>query len=76
MTLKELYNKAKSQPKPETPAVAFVKEVAAVTKRSEFAVRRWLADEDLQTSCEPDPLTKDVLAKHFGTTVSELFPPR
>lgn len=72
MTLKEIYAKAKNQPKPDTPANAFVKEVAEVTKKSEIAVRRWLSDGD--SSCVPDMLTREVLAKHFGTTPSELFP--
>lgn len=70
MTLKELYAKAKEQPKPDTPALAFVREIAAVTKKSEIAVRRWLSD----SSVEPDLLTKEVLARHFGTTIEELFP--
>lgn len=68
MTLRELYEQAKSQPKPETPAASFVREVAEVTKKGELAVRRWL------TGVEPDALTKDVLARHFGTTADELFP--
>lgn len=68
MTLKDLYDQAKSQPKPETPAVAFVREVAAVTKKSELTVRRWL------TGVEPDALTQEVLAAHFGTTPDQLFP--
>ena len=72
MTLKELYNRAKEQPKPDTPANAFIREVAAVTKKSEIAVRRWLADGT--TSCVPDALTQEVLANHFNTTASELFP--
>lgn len=75
MTLKELYTKAKSAErpkKPDTPAVAFIKEVAQVTKKSEIAVRRWLADGN--TSCVPDALTQEVLANHFKTTASELFP--
>lgn len=70
MTLKELYAKAKEQPKPDTPANAFIKEVASVTKKSEIAVRRWLSEGGV----EPDALTKDVLARHFGTTTQELFP--
>lgn len=69
MTLKELYNKAKGQPKPDTPANAFVREVAAVTKKSEIAVRRWLSGE-----ATPDLLTQEVLARHFGTTPGILFP--
>lgn len=69
MTLKELYNKAKEQPRPDTPANAFVREVAAVTKKSEIAVRRWLSGES-----QPDALTQEVLALHFGTTPDILFP--
>lgn len=65
MTLRELYNEAKKEP---TPAVAFIQEVMAVTKKTEITVRRWLAGE-----VQPDALTKDVLAKHFGTTPEELF---
>lgn len=75
MTLKEMYAQAKSAErpkKPDTPAAAFIKEVAAVTKKSEIAVRRWLADGS--TACVPDALTQDVLAKHFNTIASELFP--
>lgn len=75
MTLKEMYAKAKSAErpkKPDTPAVAFIKEVAQVAKKSEIAVRRWLADGN--SSCVPDALTQDVLAKHFKTTPQDLFP--
>ena len=72
MTLKELYENAKLQPKPDTPAVAFVREVATVTKKSEIAVRRWLSDVGVL----PDELTQDVLARHFNTTPEELFPTR
>ena len=52
-----------------TPAAAFVQEIANVSKKSEIAVRRWLSGK-----IEPDALTQDVLAKHFGTTVEDLFP--
>jgi len=69
MTLKELYNKAKEQPRPDTPANVFVRKVAAVTKKSEIAVRRWLSGES-----QPDALTQEVLAKHFGATPEALFP--
>ncbi len=75
MTLKEMYSKAKRSQKPkkpDTPAAAFIKQVAAVTKKSEIAVRRWLSDGD--TACAPDALTQEVLAKHFDTTPEELFP--
>lgn len=69
MTLKELYASAKLQPKPETPAVSFVKEVASVTKKSEIAVRRWISGEVI-----PDALTRSVLAKHFKCNPDDLFP--
>lgn len=73
MTLKEMYATAKQSQKPkkpDTPAAAFIKEVASVTKKSEIAVRRWLSDGGVR----PDELTQDVLAKHFNTTPEALFP--
>lgn len=72
MTLKELYNRAKEQLKPDNPANAFIREVATVTKKSEIAVRRWLSNSD--SSVEPDLLTKEVLVCLFNTTIEELFP--
>lgn len=65
MTLKELYLEARKKP---TPAVAFIKEVMAVTHKSEISVRRWLSGEVM-----PDELTCAVLAQHFGCTPEELF---
>lgn len=72
MTLKAIYESVKANERPITPANAFVKELAEVTKKSEVAVRRWLSDG--KNSTMPDALTQDILAKHFGTTVDELFP--
>ena len=72
MTLKELYNQAKSAPKPDTPANALIKQIAEITKKSEIAVRRWVTDSD--SACSPDALTQEVLARHFNTTPAELFP--
>lgn len=71
MTLTERYEQAKSQRQPRavTPALAFVQQVAEVTKKSEIAVRRWLSG-----ASQPDALTQDVLARHFSTTPEELFP--
>ena len=66
MTLTQMYEKAKSQ---STPAAAFIKEVAEVTKKSEIAVRRWIAGD-----ATPDALTQEVLANHFNTTPENLFP--
>ncbi len=69
MTFKELYANAKRQPKPDTPANAFVREIAEVTKKSEVAVRKWLYGD-----ATPDALTQATLASHFNTTPEELFP--
>lgn len=69
MTLTEMYKKAKAQEKVKSPALAFVKEVMDVTKKSEVSVRRWIAG-----TVVPDELTQDVLARHFGTTADKLFP--
>ncbi|MDE6236016.1 MAG: hypothetical protein K2M56_09730 [Muribaculaceae bacterium] len=71
MTLLDRYQNAKNQARPLSPAAAFIREVAEVTKKSEIAIRRWLSGE-----CEPDELTKTVLAQHFNTTPEELFPKR
>lgn len=69
MTFAELYQQAKEMERPVTPATAFVREIADLTKKSEPAVRRWLSGDS-----EPDALTQDVLAKHFNTTPQQLFP--
>lgn len=69
MSLKDLYIRAKRQPKPATPAISFIREVSAVTKKSEITVRKWLGGEAV-----PDELTQKTLAEHFGTTPEELFP--
>lgn len=71
MTLLDRYQNAKNQARPLSPAAAFIREVAEVTKKSEIAIRRWLSGE-----CEPDELTKTVLAQHFNSTPEELFPKR
>lgn len=66
MTLKELYLQKKKQ---TAPARAFVREVAAVAKKTEPAVYRWINGDAV-----PDALTQQVLADHLGTTPEELFP--
>lgn len=66
MTLKELYLKRKEQP---VPGIAFIREVAAVTKKNEASVYRWISG-----STVPDALTQQVLADHFNSTPEELFP--
>lgn len=65
MTLKNLYEECKAKP---TPAQAWVREVAGVTKKTEMTVRLWLIGKQ-----KPDQLTQEVLAKHFKTTKEELF---
>lgn len=72
MTFKEIYAQIKQQPRPEAPGTVFVREIAAVTKKSELTVRRWLSDTD--TASVPDALTQEVLARHLNTTPEELFP--
>ena len=42
----------------------------AVTLRKELTVRLWMTGK-----CQPDALTKQVLAEHFGTEPDVLFPP-
>lgn len=69
MTLAERYQEAKNKERPLTPAVAFIREVADVTKKSDIAVRRWISGEVI-----PDALTKEVLAKHFKCRPEDLFP--
>lgn len=66
MTLREMYDKARKSP---TPAVAFIAEVAEITKKSEITVRRWLSGEVV-----PDALTRAVLADHFKCKAEDLFP--
>lgn len=68
MTLKELYQ----QQKASDPGQKFVHDLMDLTKKSEPAVRRWLTQGP--SSCAPDALTQEVLAKHFNTTPEELFP--
>lgn len=69
MTLAERYREAKNKERPLTPAVAFIREVADVTKKSDIAVRRWISGEVI-----PDALTQEVLANHFKCQPEELFP--
>lgn len=68
MTLKELYQ----QQKASDPGQKFVRDLMDITKKSEATVRRWLSHGP--SSCAPDALTQEVLAKHFDTTPEELFP--
>lgn len=65
-TFKQLYNEEKSK---DTPAQAFIANVAKLTCRSKVTVKMWLAG--MQT---PDELTTIVIAKHFGCKAETLFP--
>ena len=65
-TFMEIYRLEKSKP---TPAQAFIKRMASLTKKSESTVRQWVL------GCfDPDDLTKDVIAKELGIDSSVLFP--
>lgn len=68
MTLTEMYELKLKERQP-SPAITFLREVASLTHKGELAVRRWIKGETT-----PDPLTQEVLAKHFNTTPEELFP--
>lgn len=62
-----MYREARELPSPHQ---ALVQEVMAVTRRKELTVRLWMTGK-----CQPDALTKQVLAEHFGTEPDVLFPP-
>lgn len=66
MTLREMYDEVRKGP---TPGQAFIREVMAVTQKTEITVRRWIAGEVV-----PDALTRSVLAKHFKCDPADLFP--
>lgn len=65
-TFHDLYEAAKSRPH---PCQQFVAEVATLTCKSQYTVRKWLTG--VQT---PDELTQQTIAKHFGCKAAELFP--
>ncbi|HAB41852.1 MAG TPA: hypothetical protein DCE24_08355 [Porphyromonadaceae bacterium] len=66
MTLKELYLRQKNK---TAPGLAFIREVAMVTKKSEVTVRKWLGGDAV-----PDGLTQKTLADYFGFSPEDLFP--
>lgn len=66
-SLTTMYREARELPSPHQ---ALVQEVMAVTRRKELTVRLWMTGK-----CQPDALTKQVLAEHFGTEPDVLFPP-
>lgn len=66
-SLTTMYREARELPSPHQ---ALVQEVMEVTRRKELTVRLWMTGK-----CQPDALTKQVLAEHFGTEPDVLFPP-
>ena len=66
MTFKEVYD---SLPKVTTPKMEFVAHIAAITFKSENAVRMWLAGVR-----QPDALTQKVIEQDLGIPASSLFP--
>lgn len=67
-TLLEIYKERKVL---QSPAMNFVNELSAVTTRSVTTVQGWLTGK-----YRPDINTQRVLARHFKTEVSILFPPK
>ena len=65
-TLKRLYLREKNKP---THAKTFIKELAKVTIKSEWAVRKWISGE-----IEPEDETKKVISEYLDIPVEELFP--
>lgn len=66
MTFLDFYKKEKNKP---TAAALFVRQMAALTGRSEGTVRQWVVGMH-----RPDPLAQRIIAKHFGSTPEALFP--
>lgn len=51
------------------PKKAFIQKIATITKRSESAVRCWVAGV-----YQPDALAQEVIERELGIPASELFP--
>lgn len=66
MTLAEVYE---ALPKVASPKAEFIARLAAVTYRSENAVRMWVSG-----ARTPDILTQNVISQELGIPASELFP--
>lgn len=65
-TFRQLYDEEKKKP---TAAQNFVADIAALTKRSEVTVRKWIAGQQ-----EPDDLAKQAIGERFGIKADYLFP--
>ena len=70
MTFIDLYNQAKAEEMPPTPAAIFIRLVANLTNRSEITVRTWLSGK-----YRPDVNVRNILGKYFNIDPDELFPP-
>lgn len=64
-TFRDYYNSMDNTP----PKNAFIKRMATLTKRSESAVRSWIAG-----AYQPDALAQSVIEQHMGIPASVLFP--
>lgn len=65
ITLKEMYEELKMKP---SPGQQFIRELAALTNRSELTVRLWLGGHH-----EPEPLVAQVIAKAYDLDPDYLF---
>jgi len=68
-SLREIYDALPSSASNKTPKQEFIDRLCTVTKKSQSAVRGWLAGIYV-----PDGLTKSVLEKELGIPADLLFP--
>lgn len=68
MTFGQLYKEMTAAEKP-LPSQRLIKELSELTKKSEMTVRGWACGR------MPAPLEQEIVAKHLGIPVEELFPP-
>lgn len=68
-SLRDLYDALPERSSVKTPKQEFVNRLCDVTKKSESAVRGWLAGAYV-----PDDLTKSVLERELGIPSYVLFP--
>ena len=64
-SIREIYFSMDNTP----PKKAFIQKIATITKRSESAVRCWVAGV-----YQPDALAQEVIERELGIPASELFP--
>lgn len=68
MNIRQIYERERLKPRPQTPAEAWIDTVAKATCKSSATVRSWLYQ-----GTRPDALTAKLLAQLFNTTPEELF---